>query len=153
MRIRTVLGFSCANFGSKIARNVLRKPRPRVAVFYVFSTLPASERFASEGSFVSFLVCFRARYYCTLRSWNEEPRLLRVGILAYAAALATGNSALACGDRTKACVYVRLPRGAKLADSARHTRFLFAMLGLYRRARIRDLRKKILGWCESALCA
>ena len=41
-----------------IARNVLRKPRPRVAVFYVFSTLPASGRFASEGSFVSFLVCF-----------------------------------------------------------------------------------------------
>ena len=53
VRIRTILGFSC---GSKLCcanpRNVLRKPRPRVAVFYVFSTLPASGRFASEGSFV-----------------------------------------------------------------------------------------------------
>ena len=65
MRIRTILGFSCTN--PQIPRNVLRKPRPRVAIFYVFSTLPASGRFASEGSFVSFLVCFRARYYCTLR--------------------------------------------------------------------------------------
>ena len=87
-----------------IALNVLRKPRPRVAVFYVFCTLPASGRFASEGSFVSFLVCFCARYYCTLRSLasrNKEPRLLSsrnscthtCNREQYAAALATGNSA------------------------------------------------------------
>ena len=90
----------------------LRKPRPRVAVFYVFSTLPASGRFASEGSFVPFLVCFRARYYCTLHSWasrNKEPRLLSsrnsrthtCNQERYAAALATGKSPLACEDQTK----------------------------------------------------
>ena len=63
----------------KSSDRVLRKRRPRVAIFYIFSTLSASGRFASKGSFVSFLVCFRARYYCTLRSWasrNKEPRLL-----------------------------------------------------------------------------
>ena len=125
----------------KSSDRVLRKRRPRVADFYIFSTLSASGRFASKGSFVSFLVCFRARYYCTLRSWaswNKEPRLLSswnsrthtCNRERYAAALATGNSALACEDQTKACVYVRLPRGAKLADSARHTRFVCAILGL-----------------------
>ena len=148
----------------QIARNVLRKPRPRVAVFYVFSTLPASGHFASEGSFVSLLVCFRARYYCTLRSWasrNKEPRLLSsrnsrthtCNQERYAAALATGNSQLACEDQTKVWRKLVSMRGAKLADPARHTRFVCAILGLSRRARIRGLRKKILGWCESALCA
>ena len=138
----------------------MRKPRPRVAVFYVFSTLPASGRFASEGSFVLFLVCFRTRYYCTLRSWvsrNKEPRLLSsrnscmhtCNLERYAAALATANSALACEDQTKVCVYARLPRGAKLADSSRHTRFVSAILGLSCRARIRGLRKTILGWCDN----
>ena len=107
MRIRTILGFSCAN--PQIPRNVLRKPRPRVAIFYVFSTLPASGRFASEGSFVSFLVCFRARYYDSWASRNKEPCLLSsrnsrthtCNQERYAAALATGNSVLACEDQTK----------------------------------------------------
>ena len=139
---------------------VLRKHRPRVAVFYVFSTLPASGRFASEGSFVSLLVCFRG----TLRSWasrNKEPRLLSsrnsrthtCNQERYAAALATGNSALACEDQTKVWRKLVSMRGAKLADPARHTRFVCTILGLSRRVMIRNLRKKILGWCESALCA
>ena len=140
-------------------RNVLRKPRPRVAVFYVFST-PASGRFASECSFMSFLVCFvqgiTVRYavgHLGTRSHAFFLHGTRVRSTCnqerYAAALATGNSALACEDQTKACVYARLPRGAKLADSTRHTRFV---CGLSHRARIQGLRKKILGWCESALC-
>ena len=62
-------------------------------------------------------------------------------------------SYIACEDQTKACVYARLPRRAKLADSAEHMRFVCAILGLSRIARIRGLRKKILGWCKSALCA
>ena len=71
----------------------------------------------------------------------------------YAAALATGNSALACEDQTKVWRKLVSMRGAKLADPARHTRFVCAIVGLSRRATIRGLRKKILGWCESALCA
>ena len=56
---------------------------------------------------MSFLVCFRAKYvYCT--SGTREPRLLghetRIRTCKqerYTAALATGNSALACEDQTK----------------------------------------------------
>ena len=43
----------------------------------------------------------------------------------------------------KACVYAQLPRGAKFADSTRHTRFVCAILRLLHGARIRGLRKKI----------
>ena len=124
VRIRTILGFSCANqLCCENPQIALRKPRPRIAVFYVFSTLPASGRFASEGSFVSLLVCFRARYYCTVRSWasrNKEPRLLSsrnsrthtCNQERYAAALATGNSALACEDQTKVWRKLVSMRGA-----------------------------------------
>ena len=52
----------------------------------------------------------------------------------------------------KACVYARLQRGAKLGDSARHTRFLRAIPGLLRGVRIRGLRKTMRGWCESTAC-
>ena len=165
MRIRTILGFSCAN--PQIARNVLRKPRPRVAAVSN-STLPASGRFVSEGSFVSFLVCFRARYillYATQLGVSEQgatPSFFTELAYAYLQPGAisrcpTGNSfSLRRPNKgvEKACVYARLPRGAKLADSTRHgMRFVCAILGLSLRARIRCLRKKILGWCESALCA
>ena len=147
MQIRTILEFSCAN--PQISRNVLHKPRPRVAVF---STLPSSGHFSSEGSFMSFLVCFRARYYCTLRSWasrNKETCLLSSrnscthtcnreryvhSCLSYGkqcASLRRPNKGV-----EKGCVYARLPQGAKLADSARHTRFVWAILGLSCRARI-----------------
>ena len=90
----------------KSSDRVLRKRRPRVAIFYIFSTLSASGRFASKGSFVSFLVCFRARYYCTLRSLasqNKEPRLLssRTPTCNRERYAAKGNSALACEDQTK----------------------------------------------------
>ena len=152
---------------TQCSTNVLRESADRaecfaqtsptcVAVFYVFSTLPASGRFASEG-----LVCFAQGItvrYAVGRLGTRSHAFFLHGTRVrstcnrerYAAA---GNSALACEDQTKACVYARLPRGAKLADLARHTRFVCAILGLSRRARIQGLRKKILGWCESTLCA
>ena len=98
VRIRTILGFSCANLGSYIA--LLRKPSDRAEYFAQtsptcsgFSTLvlplPASGRSACDGSCVSFLVCFCARYTVGYTVWHlgtEEPRLLghgtRVRILA-----------------------------------------------------------------------
>ena len=73
------------------------------------------------------------------------------------AAVATGNCPLASEDHIKVqkkLVSMRSYREElKFADSTRHTRFVCAILGLLRGARIRSLRKKILGWCESALCA
>ena len=92
--------------------------------------------------------------YCTLRSWasqNKEPRLLSSRNLRthtcnrerYAAALATGNSALACEEQTKVWRKLVSMRGAKLADPARHTRFVCAILGLSLKARIRGLCKEI----------
>ena len=108
--------------------------------------LPASGRFASEGSCVSFL---RSILYATqfgVSAGTREQRLLghetRVSVYTcnwerYAAALATGNSALAYEDQTKvrrvSFIYARLPRGAKLAGSTRHTRFVCAIPGIVAR--------------------
>ena len=134
---------------------------------FLFVFIYVYRRFVSEGSFVSFLVCFRARYillYATQLGVSEQgatPSFFTELAYAYLQPGAirrcpTGNSfSLRRPNKgvEKACVYARLPRGAKLADSTRHgMRFVCAILGLSLRARIRCLRKKILGWCESALC-
>ena len=74
--------------------------------------VPASGRSASDGNCVSFFVCFRARYtvgYTVWRPGTEEPppswswnsHTHTCNQERYAAALAAGNSALACEDHTK----------------------------------------------------
>ena len=104
---------------------------------------------------MSFLVCFRARYSITVRYavgrlgtrshaffiHETRVRLLATGLLIYGkqcVSLRRANKGV-----EKACVYVRLPRGAKLADSAQHTRFVCAILGLSLRAWIRGLRRMV----------
>ena len=153
VRIRTILGFSWANFGSQLctanpgfAQLILRKPRPRLALSPpLVRSSQASELFASEGSCRSFLVCIRTRY--TLRCVSE-PRSHAFSLLAsrnshthtcnqerHAAPLALANSLLACKDQAKVrkvCVSSRLLRGAKNADLAQHRRFVCAIPGLLR---------------------
>ena len=146
------------------ARNVLRKPRPRVAVFYVSprfqlaDVLPAKA--ASCRSWFAFAQGITVRYAVGRLGTRSHAFFLhetRVRILATRSdtqlPYSYGKQSLACEDQTKVWRNARLPRGAKLADSARHTRFFCAILGLSLRASILGLRKKILGWCESALCA
>ena len=101
----------------------------------------------------NLLVPTHTQTYCIIQPCVVHRIASTYEILAIPAALATGNSALACEDQTKVWRKLVSMRGAKLAGLARHTRFVCTILGLSRRAMIRDLRKKILGWCESALCA
>ena len=119
MRIRTILGFSCAYLGScssaaliRRSRNILRKPRPRVAVSPRLCCLCqlAGALPAMAAAVVPCLLSHKV--YCRLRSFGvSEPRshAFLVTELAYAylqqerhvAALATGNCPLASEDHTK----------------------------------------------------
>ena len=148
VRIRTILGFSCANFGSQLctanpgfAQLILRKPHPRLALSPpLVRSSQANELFSSEGSCRSFLVC---KVYLTLCLGTKELRLLAsrnshthtCNQERHAAPLALANSLLACKDQAKVrkvCVSSRLLRGAKNADLAQHRRFVCAIPGLLR---------------------
>ena len=115
MQIRTIIGFSCANLGTnpRIALIILRKPRPRVVL-----ALPRSHTFLVTKLAYAYL---QPGVICNCRSYRKQSASLR-----------RPNK-----GAEKACVYARLPRGAKLAGSNRHTRFVCAIPGLSRGARMR----------------
>ena len=167
MRIRTILGFSCANLGSwlccanpLIARNDLRKPRPRVAVFYVSPRFQLADVLpAKTASCRSWFASRKVLLYATQLGVSEQGATpsffteLAYAVLATRSCLSYGKQCASLRRPNKGLCLREATARSGLADLARHTKFVCAILGLSRRARIQGLRKKILGWCESALCA
>ena len=154
----------------------LRKPR---ILALLRKSADRAECFAQTSPTCTFSPRFQLAYVlpaqaASCRSWFASRKVLlyatQLGVseqgatpsffteLAYAV-LATRS----CLSYGKQCASLQRPNKglclreatarSELADLARHTRFVCAILGLSRKARIRGLRKKILGWCESALCA
>ena len=110
--------------------------------------LPASGRFASEGSGVSFLVCFRAKYTVRYAVWrlglnqgatpsrsrNSRKRIyLQPGAIRSCLSYGKQCASLRRPNKGAERNYARLPRGAKLAGSTRHTRFVCAIPGIVAR--------------------